>query len=98
MTDIPPTPAATLTRARKIALEHGLRYGYTGNVHDPEGGSTYCPGCGCAVIARVWYRILGYKVTGDGRCKECGAGIAGRFEQFNKPFGPRRSPVRVAVI
>ncbi|TMH48360.1 MAG: AmmeMemoRadiSam system radical SAM enzyme, partial [Betaproteobacteria bacterium] len=43
MTDIPPTPAATLTRARKIALGHGLRYVYTGNVHDPEGGSTYCP-------------------------------------------------------
>jgi len=38
MTDIPPTPAATLTRARKIALGHGLRYVYTGNVHDPRAG------------------------------------------------------------
>src|SRR6266851_5593349 len=34
MTDVPPTPPATLTRAREIALRHGLRYVYTGNVHD----------------------------------------------------------------
>ena len=46
MTDVPPTPPATLTRAREIALRHGLRYVYTGNVHDTEGGSTFCPGCG----------------------------------------------------
>ena len=40
MRDRPPTPAATLTRARRIALDNGLRYAYTGNVHDPEGQST----------------------------------------------------------
>ena len=34
MTDLPHTPAATLTRARDIALRAGLRYVYTGNVHD----------------------------------------------------------------
>jgi len=98
MTDIPPTPAATLTRARKIALGHGLRYVYTGNVHDTEGGSTYCPHCGSAAIARDWYRILDYSVTEDGRCKKCGGAIAGRFEQFKKPFGPRRIPVRLAAV
>jgi pyruvate formate lyase activating enzyme len=38
MTDIAATPAATLTRARKIALNAGLRYVYTGNVHDSERG------------------------------------------------------------
>jgi len=97
MTDIPPTPAATLTRARKIALGHGLRYVYTGNVHDPEGGSTYCPGCGSAVIARDWYSILDYRVTGDGRCKQCGGTIAGRFEAFKKAFGARRIPVRLSA-
>src|SRR5438034_201908 len=97
MTDIPPTPAATLTRARKIALGHGLRYVYTGNVHDPEGGSTYCPGCGSAVIARDWYSILDYRVTGDGKCKQCGAEIPGRFEEFKKSFGPRRIPVRLGL-
>jgi pyruvate formate lyase activating enzyme len=43
---LPPTPPATLSRARRIARDAGLHYVYTGNVHDPEGGTTYCPGCG----------------------------------------------------
>ena len=97
MMDIPPTPAATLTRARRIALGYGLHYVYTGNVHDPEGGSTYCPHCGHSVIARDWYSILDYRVTADGRCKECGGAIEGRFELFKKAFGPRRIPVRLGV-
>ena len=46
MRDVPPTPPATLRRARRIALANGLRFVYTGNVHDAEGGTTYCPGCG----------------------------------------------------
>src|SRR5205823_10337339 len=68
MTDIPPTPAATLTRARKIALGHGLRYVYTGNVHDPEGGSTFCPRCGSTLLVRDWYRILDYRISAEGEC------------------------------
>jgi len=43
MTDVPHTPGSTLTRARKIALAEGLHYVYTGNVHDREGGTTFCP-------------------------------------------------------
>jgi pyruvate formate lyase activating enzyme len=97
MTDIPPTPAATLTRARRIALAHGLRYVYTGNVHDPEGGSTHCPACGTTLVARDWYKILDYRITAEGKCKECGADIPGRFEEFKKPFGPRRIPVRLGL-
>ena len=42
MMDVPPTPHETLTRARDIALEEGLNYVYTGNVHDREGDTTYC--------------------------------------------------------
>ena len=57
MTDLPPTPAATLSRARQIALEEGLHYVYTGNVHDRDGGTTYCPGCATPLIVRDWYRI-----------------------------------------
>jgi pyruvate formate lyase activating enzyme len=98
MTDVPPTPAATLTRARQIALGHGLRYVYTGNVHDPEGGSTYCPHCGSAVIVRDWYNILDYRLTPAGACRECGGAIAGRFEVFKKAFGSKRIPVRLAVV
>lgn len=46
MMDIPATPASTLTRARQIALDNGVHYAYTGNVHDKSGGSTYCHHCG----------------------------------------------------
>jgi pyruvate formate lyase activating enzyme len=42
MQDVPPTPAATLRTARRIAIEAGLYYVYTGNVHDEAGQSTYC--------------------------------------------------------
>ena len=40
MLDVPRTPPSTLSRARAIAREVGLRYVYTGNVHDAEGGAT----------------------------------------------------------
>ena len=55
MLDRPPTPPATLTRARRIAIDEGLQFVYTGNVHDADGGTTSCPGCGAAVIVRDWY-------------------------------------------
>ena len=95
MTDVPPTPATTLTRAREIAQREGLRYVYTGNVHDETGGSTLCPSCENAVIVRDWYDIRGYHLTDAGACTFCGAAVAGRFQKFGKPFGPRRIPVRL---
>jgi pyruvate formate lyase activating enzyme len=78
MLDRPRTPAATLTRARQIAREVGLRYVYTGNVHDSDGGTTYCPSCGEAVIARDWFAIEPSGLNGD-CCAACGARIAGVF-------------------
>jgi pyruvate formate lyase activating enzyme len=96
MTDLPRTPAATLTRARAIAMRAGLRYVYTGNVHDREGGTTTCPGCAAALVVRDWHEILRYRVTGDGRCPDCGTAIAGRFEEHRRDFGRRRIPVRLA--
>jgi len=96
MTDVPATPAATLTRARSIARCEGLRYVYTGNVHDEAGGSTYCPACAQLLVARDWYDIHAYHLSDEGRCKHCGTPIAGRFRKFGKPFGPRRIPVRLA--
>jgi len=96
MTDVQATPAATLNRAREIAQLAGLNYVYTGNVHDAAGGSTYCPACEKVVIERDWYRIGAYKVSEGGACAHCGAAIAGRFGRFEKPFGPRRIPVRIA--
>jgi pyruvate formate lyase activating enzyme len=95
MTDIARTPAATLTRAREIALGEGLHYVYTGNVHDAKGGSTYCPGCHAALVLRDWYRIDQYRITPEGKCPVCNTVISGRFETFKRAFGARRIPVAI---
>ncbi|MFO7190594.1 MAG: AmmeMemoRadiSam system radical SAM enzyme [Pseudomonadota bacterium] len=97
LNDLPSTPAATLARARRIALDRGLNYVYTGNVHDPEGGTTRCPGCQTPVIVRDWYRILAYRLDDEGRCTACGTALPGRFQRFEGAFGPRRMPVRLAA-
>ena len=76
--DAPPTPPRTLQRARAIARDAGLRFVYTGNVHDPEGQTTYCPSCNRPVIERDGYTILGYALDDQGRCG-CGAIIPGVF-------------------
>ena len=96
MKDIAATPPATLHRARQIALDAGLHYVYTGNIHDTEGGTTFCPSCREVLIVRDWYDIRGYHLSDDGACKFCGARVGGRFQKFGKPFGPRRIPVRLA--
>ncbi len=94
--DVPATPGATLMRARRIAQEEGLQHVYTGNVHDTEGGTTFCPHCHAALIVRDWHRILRYEVTDDGRCPDCTAALPGRFEHYEGSFGTRRIPVRLA--
>ncbi|HIC92907.1 MAG TPA: AmmeMemoRadiSam system radical SAM enzyme [Anaerolineae bacterium] len=76
MLNVPPTPIATLDRARQIGLEAGLRYVYQGNVPGSEGENTFCPGCGRVVIGRFGYRIMEYHIE-NGRCAYCGAQIAG---------------------
>ncbi|HLF57556.1 MAG TPA: AmmeMemoRadiSam system radical SAM enzyme, partial [Thermoanaerobaculia bacterium] len=96
MLDVPPTPPATLARARRIAREHGLRYVYTGNVHDEAGGSTYCPVCGEVVIGRDWYELTRWRLDAAGRCAACGTAIPGRFEAQPGRWGARRLPVRLA--
>jgi pyruvate formate lyase activating enzyme len=98
MTDIAATPAGTLTRARRIALDAGLHYVYTGNVHDSEGGTTYCPGCRQPLIVRDWYRIEHYDLDADGRCPHCSTQLAGRYEAFSGQFGRRRIPVRLSTV
>ena len=91
--DAPPTDPQILTRARRIALDAGLHYVYTGNVHDREGDTTYCPNCSKPVIARDWYQILAYHLTPAGCCQHCGSAIAGRFGEYCQPFGAKRIPV-----
>jgi pyruvate formate lyase activating enzyme len=97
MTDVPPTPASTLRRARQIGLAHGLHHVYTGNVHDAEGGSTHCSACGEVLIRRDWYQILHYALDEQGACPTCGTLAAGHFAAAAEHFGRRRIPLRVAV-
>ncbi len=92
MMNHPPTPAATLTRARNIALSKGLHYIYTGNVHDPEGASTYCPNCKKKIIERDWYELGKFHIR-DGKCGFCQTIIPGHFENRPGHWGSRRMPV-----
>jgi pyruvate formate lyase activating enzyme len=94
--DVPATPSATLTRAREIALANGVRFAYTGNVHDKGGGSTYCPSCGQLLIGRDWYVLSEWNLTSQGSCSACSTPLPGRFEERPGSWGPRRQPVRLA--
>ncbi len=100
MMDVAPTPPATLSRARAIALDHGLHHVYTGNVDDLDGGTTRCSGCRTALIERNRYDVLAYRVEARagarGACPQCGTTIPGRFGRFNRSFGRRSIPVRCA--
>ncbi len=97
MLDTPPTPPATLRRARDIALKAGLRHVYVGNIHDSESDTTYCPGCASPVIVRDWYEILTYALDAKGHCTRCQTPLPGRFEAYEGAFGARRIPVRIGA-
>ncbi|HEX9837611.1 MAG TPA: AmmeMemoRadiSam system radical SAM enzyme [Alphaproteobacteria bacterium] len=96
MLDKSPTPPATLTRARAIARANGVRYAYTGNVHDAAGGSTFCHSCGGLLVERDWYVLGAWKLDAAGRCRRCGENCAGVFEAKPGSWGARRQPVRLA--
>ena len=98
MTDRPDTPPGTLTRARRIALANGVRHAYTGNVHDTEGGSTYCSGCGIRLVERDWYELGEYRLSGDGRCQSCGTRCPGVFEGSPGTWGRRQRPVQIPEV
>jgi len=93
MRDRPATPSLTLARARDVALRNGLRYVYTGNVHDRVGGSTWCHGCGALLIERDWYELGRWGLAADGRCARCGEQIPGVFADSPGHWGSRRQPV-----
>jgi pyruvate formate lyase activating enzyme len=96
MRDIPRTPPNTLARARHIALDNGVRYAYTGNVYDEDGGSTYCHECGEKLIGRNWYVLGEWHLDENGRCQSCGTLCAGHFNPKPGNWGSRRQPVRLA--
>jgi pyruvate formate lyase activating enzyme len=80
MLSLNPTPIAALEKARRIALDCGLKYVYIGNVPGHLGENTYCPSCGKAVIKRSGYAILEVNLDEEGRCKYCGEKISGVWQ------------------
>jgi pyruvate formate lyase activating enzyme len=98
MLDIPPTPPETLVRARRIAKANGINHAYTGNIHDQESQSTYCPGCSELVIERDWYEIGRYRLDGSGRCEMCGTRVPGVFDGPAGGWGAKRRPVVIGLV
>ncbi|MFZ2094988.1 MAG: AmmeMemoRadiSam system radical SAM enzyme, partial [Pseudolabrys sp.] len=93
--DVPPTPPATLKRARRIAMNAGIHYVYTGNVYDPAGQATHCHVCDAVLIGRDWYDLTAWNLSADGRCGNCGARCHGVFEPEAGRWGRRREPLRL---
>lgn len=95
MLDKPRTPPATLSRARAVAREHGLRHVYVGNVPDLGRQSTYCHACGSRVVARDWHAISDYQLSDDGRCTVCGTACPGVYGRPVGTWGRKRQRVDV---
>ncbi len=95
MKDVPQTPAETLRRARRQALEHGIKHVYTGNVNDSETQSTYCSGCGEMLIERDWYRLGVYSLRADQTCPRCNTKLVGCYEEGPGRWGAKRLPIIV---
>ncbi|HET7235964.1 MAG TPA: AmmeMemoRadiSam system radical SAM enzyme [Actinomycetota bacterium] len=97
MLDRPPTPASTLSRARRIAAANGVRYAYTGNVRDVDGQSTRCHACGHLLVERDGYELGTWGIDDRGRCERCGEPCVGVFEERPGRWGARRLPVRLGA-
>ena len=96
--DALPTPPETLHRARRIAMNAGIRYVYTGNVHDPAGEATHCHACGAVLIGRDQYDVIAWNLSSDGSCAKCGTRCHGVFEAVAGRWSRRRQPVRLRAF
>jgi len=76
MMDRSPTSPKALQQARKIGLESGLRFVYTGNIQNEDGESTFCYSCKARLIHRWGFEVASKRIV-DGKCPECGAIIDG---------------------
>jgi pyruvate formate lyase activating enzyme len=96
MLDKPRTPQATLSMARRIAMEQGVRYAYVGNVHDVGRQSTYCHQCGTCLVERDWYALGRWRLDKEGKCLSCGMPCAGVFDGPPGEWGQKRLPVKLS--
>ena len=76
MLDRSPTSVRILERARKIGLEAGLRYVYTGNVPGDAGEDTFCHHCGQLLVDRMGFQILKYQIK-EKKCPQCASPVDG---------------------
>ena len=79
MAHLPPTPAATLSRARHLARAEGLKHVYVGNLEIPHGEETCCAACGRTLIRRRRHAVLENRLQ-DGRCPDCGQALHGVWQ------------------
>jgi pyruvate formate lyase activating enzyme len=78
LTDIPPTPIATIHRAVEIGKESGLKYIYSGNIPGDEGEDTRCSNCGEHLIDRYGFYIERLNLKGT-NCPRCNTPLNGIF-------------------
>ena len=76
-----PTTLASVNRARDIAMNAGIKYVYTGNVHNPMGENTYCPNCQTKLIDRDWHNVTKNRII-NGQCPNCYTKIAGVYSKL----------------
>jgi pyruvate formate lyase activating enzyme len=79
-------------------MKNGLRYVYTGNVHDFIGSSTHCYHCGDILVGRDWYELSTWNLSFDGQqasCSSCATPIAGVFESRPGAWCNRRMPIKI---
>ncbi len=74
--NLPPTPLATLERAKAVCDAEGLHYVYLGNVPGHPAEKTYCPKCRRVVVDRSGYVINSANLV-KGRCRSCQQPIPG---------------------
>jgi pyruvate formate lyase activating enzyme len=96
MQDVAATPFSSLQQAREIAIKNGIRYAYTGNVHDKAGESTYCHQCNQLLIGRDWYNLSDWQLDDNGCCNGCQTKVAGVFETSHGDWGARRQPLKIS--
>jgi pyruvate formate lyase activating enzyme len=75
LTDLDPTPAATVERTVEIGRAAGLAHVYSGNLRDGD-EDTHCSGCGETLIRRRGFRSMPTGLVGGG-CGRCGRELAG---------------------
>ncbi len=75
----PPTPPATLSRARELGRAAGLKFVYAGNLSGNGWGDTHCPECKTVLVRRSGLSVLENNLR-HGRCPRCGSVIAGVWD------------------